>query len=352
MVYNRKLWLYVVSILCVCLFGIVWRLWYSEFIKDEQKIELEKLEALIHDKNYSWARTVLYSYFSGKNFNETGFSINWNFLSMLEYGSIAFSSGHSYEKMNILKSKLTFATSSEQKSYYLVGIWHIYFERLDKLSDDIERGIIKEDDLITFLNLLNAKKALAAYNESLLYNPENVDAMMHKWVLIFDIWGSLSEQAKESEKLFKKILDIDPLNHLAWYRLWNLLSDRQDYKWALYYFNKSIEIYPYHDRARNNKWIAEGNLWMSQEAIKSYTKAIEVYNPNFNPRWWTLQNIKASALYNRWREYYLLLNRKKWEADIRAALEENPLHSMARDFLKTIELSESGKLIDLSKYIY
>jgi len=94
------------------------------------------------------------------------------------------------------------------------------------------------------------------YDERLNSEPNNLEVLYNKALVLFEL-----KQYSESEKFCDKVLDLDSC-HVNTLNLKGIIAGfvSSDYKTAISYFNKALDIEPQNERILKNKEFALSQL--------------------------------------------------------------------------------------------
>ena len=131
----------------------------------------------------------------------------------------------------------------------------------------------------------NFELAEKLYKKILKINPEHFESIF--------LLGTLSLQLNKiniSKELFKKAIEIKPEHANANYNLGNVLKSIGEYNKAIHYYKKAILINPNFIEAHNNLGVAYREVRELQKAKNCYEKVIEI-RPNDSRAYNNLGNI-------------------------------------------------------------
>ena len=173
------------------------------------------------------------------------------------------------------------------------------------------------------------KKAEKIYNKILLLDPSHYESLNNLGILYFS-----TNNTEKSETFFKKSIEYNPNNKSAFQNLGNLYQKTKKYSQVVKYFSKLIDLDPKNIQAYNSLGITFYNLQNFQKAKNCFKKIIEFDSNNF------------SAYYNLGK---ILSEEEKYEEAIKnfkKTLIINKMHSNALNELgiayNKISLSEKA----------
>jgi tetratricopeptide (TPR) repeat protein len=178
------------------------------------------------------------------------------------------------------------------------------------------------NELVNSAAQLKAKghidEALCHLNEAIRIQPDHVEALLQKAMLLWEEKDLLDEALfsfSEAIKYARRTSISAPL----WYNKGLLLMKMHKYEESIAYFDEAINLCGTFYGSYNNKGVALGFLGRHDEAIKFFDKAIEL-GPG-----------EVDALNNRAFAYIKMGQEEKALADIEEALKKNPEYHPAID---------------------
>ncbi|MEA2036174.1 MAG: tetratricopeptide repeat protein [Nanoarchaeota archaeon] len=93
------------------------------------------------------------------------------------------------------------------------------------------------------------------------------------------VYGNMNKHTRASME-YKKAITLNSKNHVAYLNLGTLYGEQDNYKEAIYYINKSIEIFPSY-KAYNNLGLIYSEIGYQEPSIIMLKKAIE-FNPSLS----------------------------------------------------------------------
>lgn len=122
---------------------------------------------------------------------------------------------------------------------------------------------------------------------------------------------------KEAIELYDQVLKLNPTNYKAWFNRGYLQSQAGNDESAVSDYERSLNEFPDFATCHYNKGVSENNLGRHQEALESFSSAIDLE-----------QN--ADFYHNRGFTYYSLGQIDKAVKDFTSALQMDPRHIKAR----------------------
>ncbi len=124
------------------------------------------------------------------------------------------------------------------------------------------------------------QEALAAYDEVIEENPENITALLDKANVL-----SKLQRHQEALATYEQAIAVNEDSHLAWLGKGNALFAMRQYPESLAAFNRTVKVQPksyisWHNRGS----LLRDGLKNLPEAIASYDRSLEI-NPNFYHAW-------------------------------------------------------------------
>ena len=115
---------------------------------------------------------------------------------------------------------------------------------------------------------LNPNEALASYEETLKINPDDVEALHNKGIMLSQL-----ERDEEALRCFDQALKLKPDFAEAWDDKGVVLSNLEGPEAALPYFDKAVKLKPDLSRAWLHKGLSLANLGRLDEAAMAYIEA-------------------------------------------------------------------------------
>ncbi len=126
----------------------------------------------------------------------------------------------------------------------------------------------------------NYKQARLYYQKALVREEKNEDALFGLGQADYYLGAKDARMDTECETVFKKLLEVNPSNSLAYSYLGKLAAAGNKYKIASDYVQKAIELEPNNYNYHMDYGMFENYLGHYDNAISSWTKAIEL-QPNY-----------------------------------------------------------------------
>lgn len=226
---------------------------------------------------------------------------------------------------------------------------------LESAIEDLNEAIeIKSDSAIYFQNrggieyeLGKFEDALFDFNNCLNLNPNDLDCLLLR-SLTLAAMGELNKSLLDA----KKLIDLNPLNHLHHAQKAYCLTQLQQFEDAIKSYDAAIEQFDkqityFNDRgfAKNNLYIKTGNVHLLDDAINDFNEALKLdnkFSDSLERRGYS-KYLKALYLYNNGMAYDFTFNNEKMGINI-----ENAIVPILNDALA--DLFESIKLNNQSAY--
>ncbi|MBQ9539466.1 MAG: tetratricopeptide repeat protein [Treponema sp.] len=122
----------------------------------------------------------------------------------------------------------------------------------------------------------NYKQARLYYQKALVKEDKNEDALFGLGQADYYLGAKDSKMDKECETVFKKLIEVNPNNSLAYSYLGKLAAAGNKYKIASDYVQKAIELEPNNYNYCLDYGMFESYLGHLDNAVASWTKAIEL----------------------------------------------------------------------------
>jgi len=132
----------------------------------------------------------------------------------------------------------------------------------------------------------NNPLALEYFNTALQINPKGTDALYGRGLYLQD-----AGEIDEAQKIYRKILKIDPDFYVAYYNQGYIkLVKQSQFDSAVYFFTKTIEIEPFYADAWYNLGLSEQALGKNREAIAAFKETLKI-NKDFKKAEIEINNI-------------------------------------------------------------
>lgn len=112
-------------------------------------------------------------------------------------------------------------------------------------------------------------EALASYERYLLYEPQNVDALLGKATVLGMIGGRYEEAVEYCDAALK----VDPGKALAWFEKGALLAEMQKYQQAIDCVERSLKLYP----TMLHVWFVKGEIYYMMGRKKDSLDSLNKY---------------------------------------------------------------------------
>ena len=259
-----------------------------------------------------------------------------SFASFAQSSTELFDLGMTYHQNNPEKA-IKFYTKTISKDPYHVdayfnrGLLYYQDEDFEKAQSDFKNTVkISPKDAEAYENLANSSfvlnqfaQAKKYYDQAIILNPYSSDLFLNRAVC-----KSLLKDTS-ANKDFLKAIEINPRNVDALRSYGDFLFKNNESKKALLNYDKALSLNPKDAMTHNNKGKVNWSLKLKDEAIRDFTKAINLENND-------------QFLINRGLLYMEVSKLEASISDLHAATQLNPSNMVAFNALGFIYLKQKN----------